>query len=899
MKLFVSLFSAIIFICGASGGIKKYSNFQQENNYPILIPEVQKFTPLKSSFKLPDSFSVKAPKGSTVELSVIKKALALRFPTISVVPEGNAICRLRITNQGVPKSDQGYILKIDQDGIVISARAPIGLFYGVQTLVNIIRNTGSRTLKGCIINDFPDLKLRGVFFNLRSLKSGQVEQFKKTIDSLAALKYNLLVLEFADNFPLKNNPFTKRKFTLSKKDVLSIVNYARERHLEIIPHLQLLTHTAWLLKHPDYIKTMQEGKLPRRTWLTAYCPSNPKVINLMFKVLSESIALLKPKYYHICFDELNFCTWQVCKKCKARDSVELLTEHVKLMESKVFELGAIPVLYQDTFYKGYKGEKVLEKLDRRDVIAFWRYNEYPSPKRLHYYSRYGFPILGVTYCKNIANNVNMPKLIAANKGLGCYLTYWGYAQGYLQQPERANKNAYVGTIIAANYFWKANGVPLEEIVYDPAYQMRRLIDQRTPERRGGNRVVSIPIFRKFNVKLGSDSRFPIFSSDKNLKEIKKLLAESPEKFNLVITPDGKYYGIVLANNRKDNSLPKKVEIPLEVKTDKLSFLITASRSNNMAFLTQDPKKIREKSHIGDIKLNFTDGSSLTIPLMYRLNVLNWNNDWGAYGMRLAMSAEDDKNSRCSFCIIDFDNPQPGKTIKSLTFSSNCKDAVTPVLLAVSAFDANSSFKASSDKRGLTAVSEYKVPTVKNKIFADFTAGLGSAKISTHHKFISAPRYEVIKDMTAPVPGNVLKIKIPPAESSVTPGGRTVEYGRIIVDVAIPAKSADQVFCFDYKTDHPEYIYKSGAYVGNSKYSKYRGMFNFHSPTSINWESIRFPVNKMVIEGKSCKLGEIVNLRVSFWVTNPTEMTIWLDNVGVSKTKVYYCPAFRKVYKNKK
>ncbi|MDD5729148.1 MAG: beta-N-acetylhexosaminidase, partial [Victivallales bacterium] len=320
-------------------------NSCSEDGFPVIIPAVKKCLKTGENFPLPATLTVSAP--DSLELQSLEKTFSTRFGgKLARAKDGNI--RFFLTDKNVPDNDEGYTLAIDKNGVTVAARKINGLFYGMQTLRWMLRNVKAEALPGCRIEDFPDLKMRGVFFELNMLHPNKVDELCKAIDIFALLKYNTFLIDFGDNFPLKNNPYTKRKFTLSLSDIQKIKKACEDNNAEIIPYIQAVTHTFWMTRHPEFETKISEGK-PRVPWCSGYCLSKPLPVKLMKDYLSEAVALLKPRYFHIGLDELDSCPFRVCEECKKHDPVELFGNHAKMLQDYLYALGVTPIIYFDQF----------------------------------------------------------------------------------------------------------------------------------------------------------------------------------------------------------------------------------------------------------------------------------------------------------------------------------------------------------------------------------------------------------------------------------------------------------------------------------------------------------------------------------------------------------------------
>ena len=162
------------------------------------------------ALKLPGTVGIASPSGVQAAVDDLAPLCAVRGIKLEPQPRERALIRLSLKTDGVPDHDQGYALRIDRNGVEISARTDAGLFYGLQTLRSMLTAADDGTLHYCRIADFPRFERRGVAFSLRSADPGKLEQVKMFLRTAAALKYNCAAIEFADNFPYRDDPFPNR-----------------------------------------------------------------------------------------------------------------------------------------------------------------------------------------------------------------------------------------------------------------------------------------------------------------------------------------------------------------------------------------------------------------------------------------------------------------------------------------------------------------------------------------------------------------------------------------------------------------------------------------------------------------------------------------------------------------
>lgn len=137
-------------------------------------------------------------------------------------------------------SDEGYILEIFENDIVIVANKPAGVFYGIQTFLQLIKIKDSGIIVPAVkIIDYPSIEKRGVHFC-----GANLSKMKEYIDQMARLKLNVAIIETWDYFSLNEG---------NKRQMLEgIFAYARERNIEPAPELASFGAGGAVLKKDPY-----------------------------------------------------------------------------------------------------------------------------------------------------------------------------------------------------------------------------------------------------------------------------------------------------------------------------------------------------------------------------------------------------------------------------------------------------------------------------------------------------------------------------------------------------------------------------------------------------------------------------------------------------------------------
>jgi hypothetical protein len=251
---------------------------------------------------------------------------------------------------------EAYKLDITPRRITISGGSPAGVFYGIQTLRQLVGPAlaASSARVPCLsIQDQPRFAWRGLMLDCsRTFQS--LDYLKKTIDRLSFYKMNVLHLHLTDDqgwrIEIKKHPeLTQKGARFSPKyheaeshqglytqaDLKDLVQYAALRGVTIVPEIEMPGHSHEVLVcHPELSctgKTSDEifpfFKGPGITQ-DVLCAGNEDTFWLLQDVLDEVVEVFPSKFIHIGGDEAPKLRWKECPKCQARIKAEgLKSEH--------------------------------------------------------------------------------------------------------------------------------------------------------------------------------------------------------------------------------------------------------------------------------------------------------------------------------------------------------------------------------------------------------------------------------------------------------------------------------------------------------------------------------------------------------------------------------------------
>lgn len=208
--------------------------------------------------------------------------------------------------------NQGYKLSVSATDIIITAKDEAGLFYGTQTLLQLIRkNNNSINIPFLSINDWPAIPERAIHYDTKHHQD-KIEYVRGFIKELARYKVNILVWEWEDKFAYPSHPEIGAPGAFTPEEIKGLTKYARNYHIEIAPLVQGLGHVSFILKWPQFSASRE---IASSNW--EVCPLKQSSYDLLFDLWKDAMdATEGSKYFHIGSDE----TYELglCENCQAK-----------------------------------------------------------------------------------------------------------------------------------------------------------------------------------------------------------------------------------------------------------------------------------------------------------------------------------------------------------------------------------------------------------------------------------------------------------------------------------------------------------------------------------------------------------------------------------------------------
>ncbi len=249
--------------------------------------------------------------------SLVQGLESLHLSDIHQGSSANRVIRLAVregtVKVGAPRDPgivpQAYRLSISPSQIEVVGNGDAGLFYGIQTLLQLAReNTAGRLqLPVATIEDWPSFMLRFIHFDTKHHQD-RMETLKRYVDWAARFKVNMIAYELEDKFEYPSNPVIGAPGAFTTTQLQELVDYGLERFIQIVPDIQAPAHMAYVLKHPQFAHLKADGNNYQS------CLCDEETYDLIFSMYQDVINATKGvDYFLASTDEVYYAG--ICAKC--------------------------------------------------------------------------------------------------------------------------------------------------------------------------------------------------------------------------------------------------------------------------------------------------------------------------------------------------------------------------------------------------------------------------------------------------------------------------------------------------------------------------------------------------------------------------------------------------------
>ncbi len=277
-------------------------------------------------------------------------------------------------NAEVLSKPESYLLAVDSAGALITSKSPAGLFYGVQTLRQLIRPAtarGKATIPYVKIADWPALRYRALSIDVSRGPILNEEQMRTAIRTMAEYKLNMVSFYMEHVFPFTHSPgVVPEGAELDPALIKRLAEYARDFHVEIVPQQQTFGHLHHMLKFELYAPM---AEMPYGHVLAAEDENAFKWVEQAAKQLADAFP---STFLHIGSDE----TWELgrgrSKEYAERVGIgNVYMERIRRVVEMLAPLKRRPMFWGDI---ALNHPELISKLPKELVAMTWGYSPLPD-----------------------------------------------------------------------------------------------------------------------------------------------------------------------------------------------------------------------------------------------------------------------------------------------------------------------------------------------------------------------------------------------------------------------------------------------------------------------------------------------------------------------------------------
>ena len=271
---------------------------------------------------------------------------------------------------------QGYALAITAEGVSVAGHDEAGLLHGVQTLRQIIRQSGWK-LPCMTIGDAPYYPVRGFYHDQTRGRIGTMAWLKRLADECCFYKLNQLQLYVEHTYLYRDltELWATAVDPLTAEDIMALDDYCAARGVELVPSMSSFGHLLELLRTKTYAPLCEtEGSekmpstMPHRMAHLTIDPCNPASFELIASMLDEYMALFRTKLFNVCADE----TFDLGKgRNRGKSEQELYMPFVKKLCAHVAATGRTPMFWGDIVLRF---PEALRELPEGTICLNWGYS---------------------------------------------------------------------------------------------------------------------------------------------------------------------------------------------------------------------------------------------------------------------------------------------------------------------------------------------------------------------------------------------------------------------------------------------------------------------------------------------------------------------------------------------
>lgn len=260
---------------------------------------------------------------------------------------------------------EGYIVKVTSENIIVIAETEAGLFYGVQTLKQLIRsNKDVKELTGIHIVDWPSMRYRGWMDDISRGPIPTVDFLKECIRKMAEYKQNYFTLYTEHVFRLKNYPDIAPAEGITTEEIRELTEFASRYHIDVVGNFQSFGHMAKILSNPFYTHLGENNDILN--------PASESTYDFLKNVYSEIVPAYKSPFFNInCDETFGLGEGKSAQLAKEIGIDGLYASHINRIDKLIKPYGKRVMMWGDI---AVNNPGIIKKLPKDLIILSWGYH---------------------------------------------------------------------------------------------------------------------------------------------------------------------------------------------------------------------------------------------------------------------------------------------------------------------------------------------------------------------------------------------------------------------------------------------------------------------------------------------------------------------------------------------
>ncbi len=362
----------------------------------MFIPQPKKIRTSAGSYTLPIRPVIYLPARELMQAVSFLQSKLSAICTSSFL-DADIQIELSFTKRG----SDGYILELTPARIIIRASAPSGVFYACQTLLQLIECSASKSIPCCIIEDWPDFQVRGIYYDISRGRIPKIERLKEQIDILSRHKINQYQLYFEHVFRFKKYPEIWRgRGCLTAEDIHDLDEYCSERFVELVPSFASFGHMANILNQKRFrglaedlcrleYQSPDADKLAdwKKRKGASLAPANPGSYKLLEELFAEFLPAFSSNKFNICCDEtFDLGLGQSYQLAQRKGRGRLYLDHILRLRELAGKYGKKIMFWGDIIHKY---PELIQEIPKDVTVLDWGYDHNTDYKRVARFKKAG------------------------------------------------------------------------------------------------------------------------------------------------------------------------------------------------------------------------------------------------------------------------------------------------------------------------------------------------------------------------------------------------------------------------------------------------------------------------------------------------------------------------------